>query len=400
MAAFASMSAIVALTLLAPVYLPTLVRMLCAPFHRSRQATAELVREGAHAGVRRVASTMAPVLVTVGLVVFVTGMTETMDRTIGAGTAAQIPTAQVVAPTDGSPGLTDAAVQAVADAQPAVLGSMLSSHLIMGTGWTAVSGVDQTTAHQFLGQVREGSLDRLRADAVAVNQSVAQQHQLRVGASAPVVWADGTPGTAEVVAVLSDEAPAVLMERGAARRHDPAALTPVVYVDGLDLSRINPELTPLAARAMTAESFETAGDAEEEQLVRLFIILVLGLSVGYTGLSIANTLVMATADRRREFAVLRLAGATPRQVLRVVVVEAVTVVVLGAVLGLLAAVPGVQGIGRWMASDFGVQAMITYNWPVATATIAACLVIAVAASLLPAWFALRTPAIQSVGGWE
>ena len=46
MAAFASMSAIVALTLLAPVYLPTLVRVLCAPFRRSRSATAELVREG------------------------------------------------------------------------------------------------------------------------------------------------------------------------------------------------------------------------------------------------------------------------------------------------------------------------------------------------------------------
>ena len=200
--------------------------------------------------------------------------------------------------------------------------------------------------------------------------------------------------------MLSDEAPAVLLDRSAARRHDPAALTPVVYVDGLDLGQLNTVLTPLAAKAMTAGSFETAGDAEEEQLVRLFILLVLGLSVGYTGLSIANTLVMATADRRREFAVLRLAGATPRQVLRVVVVEAATVVVLGAGLGLVAAVPGVQGIGRWMASDFGIEAVIAYNWPVALATIAACLLIAVVASLLPAWSALRAPAIGSVGGWE
>ena len=40
--------------------------------------------------------------------------------------------------------------------------------------------------------------------------------------------------------------------------------------------------------------------------------------------------------------------------------------------------------------------MITYNWPVAAATIAACLVIAVAASLLPAGLRCAPPDIQSV----
>ena len=53
-----------------------------------------------------------------------------------------------------------------------------------------------------------------------------------------------------------------------------------------------------------------------------------------------------------------------------------------------------------MASDFGIKAVITYNWLVATATIAACLLIAVVASRPRRGFALRTPAIASVGGWE
>ena len=50
-------------------------------------------------------------------------------------------------------------------------------------------------------------------------------------------------------------------------------------------------------------------------LVWIFVLLLIAVSVGYTAIAIANTLMMANADRLHDLWVLRLAGATKRQTL-------------------------------------------------------------------------------------
>lgn len=93
-----------------------------------------------------------------------------------------------------------------------------------------------------------------------------------------MTWADGATEPARVVAVAADDAaPApVLLSRAAARAHDPAALTPVAYVDGLGpgLGAVDELLGPLAADALGAADYQAAGEAEEERLVRLFTLVV------------------------------------------------------------------------------------------------------------------------------
>ncbi|MFE7588487.1 FtsX-like permease family protein [Kitasatospora sp. NPDC057512] len=59
----------------------------------------------------------------------------------------------------------------------------------------------------------------------------------------------------------------------------------------------------------------------------------LGLLVCFAAVSTVNTLVALTADRRREFALLRLVGATRRQLLRMLGVEAVLTTAIGVLLG-------------------------------------------------------------------
>ena len=56
------------------------------------------------------------------------------------------------------------------------------------------------------------------------------------------------------------------------------------------------------------------------------------MALAYTIIAIANTLVMATSDRRHELATLRLSGATPGQVLRMIGVEACLVTGIGTLL--------------------------------------------------------------------
>jgi putative ABC transport system permease protein len=61
--------------------------------------------------------------------------------------------------------------------------------------------------------------------------------------------------------------------------------------------------------------------------------LMVGVSLGFTAIAVVNTFAIATAARRREYADLRLAGATGTQVRRLVTAEAGIAVAVGLLLG-------------------------------------------------------------------
>lgn len=61
--------------------------------------------------------------------------------------------------------------------------------------------------------------------------------------------------------------------------------------------------------------------------------LLAALAVAYAAIASVNTLTVAVLSRRREFAVQRLAGATHRQVRRMLLIEAAIIGVAGLVLG-------------------------------------------------------------------
>ena len=104
---------------------------------------------------------------------------------------------------------------------------------------------------------------------------------------------------------------------------------------------------------------------------------------------------MATTARARDFAVLRLCGATARQVTAMVAVEAVVVTAIGAALGLVVALVGVGGVAWALTEDIGVSIPLEMDWPVVSTTIGLCLVLALAASVIPAALSLRSPRVQS-----
>ncbi|MGW3042057.1 FtsX-like permease family protein [Kitasatospora sp. NPDC001159] len=72
----------------------------------------------------------------------------------------------------------------------------------------------------------------------------------------------------------------------------------------------------------------------------------LGLLVCFAAVSTVNTLVALTADRRREFALLRLVGATRRQLMRMLSVEAVLTTAVGVLLGAAVAAAATGAFSR------------------------------------------------------
>ncbi|WP_433797209.1 FtsX-like permease family protein [Actinoplanes sp. CA-252034] len=156
---------------------------------------------------------------------------------------------------------------------------------------------------------------------------------------------------------------------------------------------------PGAVRVQTREQWLAAQAPVSSRQTRVGYLVVLGIALLYTGIAIANTMVMATSDRARELAVLRLAGATRRQVLRLVAAEALTVVVVGAVLGLF--VTALNLLGIWAAlATLSVWASVIVPWTGLAVTLAACAVVAVLAAALPAAAALRTRPVELAGTRE
>ncbi|HEY0640877.1 MAG TPA: FtsX-like permease family protein [Pseudonocardiaceae bacterium] len=391
LAVLAVIAFVVGAASLAPVYVPALVGLLCRPWRRHRGPTAELVREQSVVGVRRVASTTAPVLVTVTFAVLITGVIEMMDDALAAGDAAAQPAPVVVSPAQGLPGVTDAAVALVRDSGVSRSVAVLPTTVVVDGRQLNAAGVDDRVA----GRPSGPSLDP--PDAIAVSATLAAERGWRTGTVVPLIWADGRPGRATIGAVLVDAPAPVILSLANARAHDPGALVTAVYADGRTPEDLAATVADQGAAATTGVAYQNAEAAEEERLVRLFSVVMLGLVLGFTALAIANTLVMSTAERRRDFAVLRLSGAGVSQVLRVVAVEAVLLVLIGTVIGAVAAVPGLLGTAAGLADDFGVDVSITVPWRTVLGVVAGCLAISLVASLAPALAAMRGSAVDHVG---
>lgn len=149
-------------------------------------------------------------------------------------------------------------------------------------------------------------------------------------------------------------------------------------------------------QVLTKDQWVRASHPETNRTTRLGLLLVLGIALLCTGISLANTMVMATSDRVRDLAVLRLAGATRWQVLRLVGAEALTVVAVGGVLGLLVA--GLNLLGMWSALGLlSAPTTIEIPWTAVGAVLGACAVTAVVSSVIPAALALRRRAVELAG---
>ncbi len=94
-----------------------------------------------------------------------------------------------------------------------------------------------------------------------------------------------------------------------------------------------------------------------------------------------------------------LAGAIKWQVLRLVGAEALMVVAVGGVLGLLVA--GLDLAGMWSALGLlSVWSPIEIPWAALGATVGACAVLAVVSSVAPAGVAVRRRAVELAGTKE
>jgi putative ABC transport system permease protein len=387
--------------MLAPVLIPPLVWLLTMPLAARPGATGMLVRGSAVTAVRRTAATVAPVLLTVGFAGSMLAGLDTFSGTEQSAAAGRITAPVVVTPRDGAPGLADPAVAAIR-AAPGVAAAVPVTDT---TVYVRSSGDAEDWAGQYVDgpalarvlslPVVAGSL----ADLTGTGTVAVPARSWRLGQTASMWLGDSTPVRLRVVAVLAgqiDLEQTVLLPSALRAGHTPVPMASAVYVSlppGARLAAVRAAAAAGDGVAVQTSGYLSAAHAENDRINRLAAIAILGMALAYTAIAIANTLVMATGDRIRELATLRLSGATPGQVLRLIGVEACLVSVIGTLLAAAVTAVTVMGLRHGLLG-LAPSVRVVIPWLPLAGIALACLAIAVLASLIPAALALRRPAAE------
>ncbi|MFJ9697072.1 ABC transporter permease [Kitasatospora sp. NPDC101183] len=393
---------------------PTVRLLTLLPALSSRLRTSvtwSTARQNALTSFRRTAATTTPIVLIVAFAGCLLGSIGTINRAQATEVRNRLAAADFVVTPAGTPGLSRAVVdrvgavpgvRAVATTPtslmaPVVDGQALAPFRAASADPAALAEVDRLP-------VVAGSLTDLRPGSVVLSRTWPGSPQ--VGQQVSVLLADGTPRSLRVAALLGTGSEAVqawvtpsdavtggvggpaLADRvdlrllpGADREQAAAALR--TAVDGL------------GARVVTPREVWSAATDSTEQAAWNALLMILGLAIGYAAIALANSLVMTVADRRREFSLMRLSGATRAQVLRTVAVETLLCVAAGTALGVLGTALSVGGSWAALTHLIGPTPAVV-PWAVMGTLAAGCAVIALVAALLPAALALREPPLAAV----
>ncbi|GGZ29875.1 FtsX-like permease family protein [Streptomyces nitrosporeus] len=401
---------VLAAAVLAPLVVGPLVKLLMLPFRNLSGPTAMLVRESALTSRRRTAATAAPVLLTVGLAFSLLAATDSLGAARDNGLQNRVSSQYALAP-DGTPGISPQVIERVA----AIDGVQVAAPVL-----TTIYTKDEDRYDENDGlvvdpaalkatmdlDVIDGSLDDLDDNSTAV----ADLWGMDVGSTLAVEMADGQSVELRIAATykaLRGEDVAYLPQRfaptAAYARDGLARRAYITLEEGADHTAVTAEIREAVAGSgaafMTRDELVASESAYARHLTEVRQRSTAVIIMVFCFIAILNTLLMATADRRRDLAVLRTAGATPRQVLRFFVAESLLVSALGVVLALAATAVNLTGLWGALLQLFGATPIVVpYAAVIGVAAVSTLL--AVVGTVLPVGAALKARAIQFIGARE
>ncbi|GAB2851039.1 hypothetical protein GCM10022221_58030 [Actinocorallia aurea] len=149
----------------------------------------------------------------------------------------------------------------------------------------------------------------------------------------------------------------------------------------------------LRADGLSAYALTENGDTGRTVVLALMAVLTLGIAA-IAGLGVFNTVVLNTRDRARDFGILKSLGATPRQVLAIVLSSMALLGLTGGLLGIPLGLAAYARVLPMIASSGGVDLPygITeiYPWLSLVLFTLAGTAIALAGAFIPATWAART----------
>lgn len=204
------------------------------------------------------------------------------------------------------------------------------------------SGASQTVA----APVVQGSYADLVGNTVALPTDQTSQPGRAVGDTVRMRWGDGQ--LAELKVVASFTAPrgfdSALVPADMLLPHTTSGQLPQILVKakpGVSVAALTAAVHGVAGDVpdlrIADRAAATAAHQQDNETGAAVAYLLAAVIIGYAVISLINTLIVATAERRREFALQRLVGSTKAQIMRMMTAEAALTAVGGTVLGTLVA---------------------------------------------------------------
>jgi putative ABC transport system permease protein len=383
-----------AVALLGPVIARVAMTVLTVPLRLSR-VSGHLAAANNRANTRRLASVITPLTLAIGMACTILFAPATLGaaatRQAHEGVkAGNVLTGRVSREATGSvrslPG-----VRAVT--------AMLPTTIHAGRGKYGAQGVTPAGLAETIDPgVRAGSLDRFGEGAMAVSTTAAGHMRAHFGDAMALTLGDGTPVRARVVAIydrglgFGD----VLLPYDTVAAHVDDPLPPQVLVAGGSADALQRAVRAYpGVRALSIERARALQEAQQNKNAEVNLV-IMGLIIAFTAIAIVNTLAMATAERSREFALLRLVGTTRRQILRMLRVETLTVTITGTVLGTAIALGTLSAYGAGMTGS----ARPAFPPGEYLVIVAAAGILALLATSVPGRLALTVHPAEAIGARE
>lgn len=265
-----------------------------------------------------------------------------------------------------------------------------------------MTGLDLQALDQVVSPAWEAAPDLLDGGTILMDAEVARATGHSVGDLVPVTFTSGgteslrlagTYGRGSLLlgdavvdrSVVSRQVPATtdiagLVKLGTDRAAGRAAVRSLASDHGID--RVLAPEGFVDSRAELLRGFEG--------VVRWMLLFTLLQAL----VGVVNTLLLSVGERRREIGLLRAAGATRRQVLRLVLLEGTSLAVVGTVAGLALGVAGAAVAVRSL-SALGLDQLVAPLGTLAAVAVAA-VTLGVLAAVAPARWAAGVPPLDAV----
>ncbi|GAA3586375.1 ABC transporter permease [Kribbella ginsengisoli] len=235
-------------------------------------------------------------------------------------------------------------------------------------------------------QIKEGELT---PGGVAVSQVRASSQNWKLGDTADIWLADGTPKHLKITAIYSRGLGFgdFILDRATVGQAPDEVL--------LRTSGSKPTALPESATLIPVSQL-TVQTAKDLAISAWLNKLLIGVMIAYAALAAANTMIMAALARRREVAVLRLTGVTTRQVKRMVNAEQAGLLGVAVVIGGTIAAVTLTTVVRAVTGG-ALPYVPALGW---IAVLGGATLLAMTTTILPIALLLRRPALAQAGSRE
>jgi putative ABC transport system permease protein len=393
---------VVAAAFFGPVVAYAIARLLAPTLTALSPVGGFLAAANLGAATRRFSSASTALVLTIALsCTFYFGFTTIEHATSQQQSAAL--TGQLAIASAG-PGLPAAAL-ADARATPGVRSAVALTSTTLGPSLDATDTlpVQILTGRQGGGLdvgVIAGTISALHGDTIALGRHRADAAHVRVGDRVAIMLGDGTATHATVVAIYTRDlafGDALLASELAAGHLTTPLLNEILIQTGQPAAVVAGRLQALAQRypglhVSDSASLVTA-NAASDALDHWFGPFFVAMIFAFTSIAVVNTLIMIALRRRRELALLRLTGATTRQVRSMARWEAILIITIGLGIGLAITATALVPLSHALTGGFRPYAPA--GWFAAILGVSALL--ALVALAVPTRRALRTRPVEAIG---